>query len=147
MANYGNTTDLTAYAAARGVTLTGDPATLLVNAHDYLESLSYRGYRTVSTQDDSWPRTGVVVDGVTLDSAAVPQRVIDAEYAQSIAIDQGNGAQNAITAGVKREKLGPLETEYQDGAISATIDTKTMSLLSPLLANGSGGSQFSVAKA
>ena len=145
--SYGTSSGLSTYASDRGIALTLSPSVLLVRANDYIESLSYAGSRTDTAQTESFPRTGLVVDGVALDSAVIPQRVIDAEYAQAIAIDQGNGAQNAIAPGVKKEKLGPLETEYQDGAGSATIDTKTMSLLAPFLSGGSFGSQFTVRRA
>ena len=137
---YGNTTDLTAYATARGVTITGDLAVLLVNAHDYIESLSYDGSRTVSTQADSFPRTGLTVDGIDLDGATVPQRVIDAEYATAISIDAGVDPLATITPGVKREKVGSLEVEYQDGASSQSINRTINALLRPLLASGAGGS-------
>lgn len=142
--SYGTVAGLNAYAQLRGITISGSPGALLVQSHDYLETLSYLGSRTVSTQDDSWPRTGVIVDGVSVPSSTVPQRIVDAEYVQAIAIDQGNGAQNAISPGVKREKVGSLEVEYQDGAGSTTIDVKTMGILGPYLAGGGGASNFKV---
>ena len=142
--SYGTVAGLNAYAQLRGITISGSPGALLTQSNDYLETLSYRGSRTVSTQETAWPRSGIVVDGVAVSSAVVPQRIIDAEYVQAIAINQGNGAQNAIEPGIKSETVGPISTEYQDGAQTATIDVKTMAILAPYLTGGTGGNNFRV---
>lgn len=141
---YGNTTDLIAYAAARGVTLSADPAVLLIQSNDYIESLEYKGTR--ATDAAKWPRSGVYVDGVLLDDATVPQLILDATYAQAIAIDQGVGAQANITPAVKREKVDVLEIEYQDGASSSAIELKTLAILRPVLYGGNGANVINVSR-
>ena len=138
---YGNSTGLTAYATARGVTLTTDLDVLLTKAHDYIESLLYNGTRTVETQTDSFPRIGLYVDGILLDSETVPQRVIDAEYAAAISIDQDVDPLAAVEQSVKKEKVDVIETEYRDGSSSLTYNRTIMALLKPLL---SGGGAFRV---
>ena len=138
---YGNSTGLTAYATARGVTLTTDLDVLLTKAHDYIESLYFLGTRTVETQTDSFPRIGLYVDGILLDSETVPQRVIDAEYAAAISIDQDVDPLAAVEQSVKKEKVDVIETEYRDGSSSLTYNRTIMALLKPLL---SGGGAFRV---
>lgn len=147
MAVYGTDAGLNAYAAARGKTLTQTATVLLQLATDYLETLEYKGTRATDAQELKWPRSGVVVDGVELASDSVPTLVENAAYAQALAIDAGNGAQNVINPAVKREKLDVMEVEYQDGAQSNAIDPVTLSILRPVLKSGFGGSTFVVGRA
>lgn len=144
---YGTEIGLEAYATARGVTLEGSPSVLLTQSHDYIESLDYKG--TQVSFNAKWPRTGVKVNGFDIDGSTVPDAIINAEYAQAIAIDLGYGAQAAIEPSAKREKLDVMEVEYQDGASSNAIDVTTMAILRPYLSTSGayGLSQCAVRKA
>lgn len=133
---YGDDGGLTAYATARGVTLEGTPAVLLVKAHDYIESRSYKGARTDDAQVHSWPRTDVVVDGVALASDAVPQRVIDAEYATAIAIDGGCDPLAIESRKVKKEKVDVIEIEYDENSAGTATLHAVDALLRPLMRGG-----------
>ena len=144
--SYGTEQGLVDYADARGVTLSGDPAELLTLAHDYIEAQSYKG-RAVSPAA-RWPRSGVYLDGFLLPSDTVPDQIVNAEYEAAIAIDTGSDPAGTITSGVKREKAGPVEIEYQDGSSSISINRKLDSLLRPFLAWGAAGSAtFNVVRA
>lgn len=112
---YGTAQGLTDYAAARGITLTGAASALLQRAHDYLETLSYLGSKTSSAQANEWPRTGAVVDGVTLPSDTVPTDIINAEYQTAIGIDQGADPLAVGSQAIKSERVDVIETVYQDG--------------------------------
>lgn len=147
MAVYGTDAGLNAYAAARGKTLTQAAAALLQLATDYLETLDYKGTRVSEGQNLKWPRYGIVVDGVSLDTGVVPTLVENAAYAQALAIDAGNGAQNVINPAVKREKLDVMEVEYQDGAQANAIDPVTLAILRPVIKSDFGGSTFAVGRA
>lgn len=148
MATYGDETGLNTYITDRGIQLSGNPGQLLVQATDYLETLDYKGKRASTIQGLKWPRSGVVVDGVSIDSLIIPADLEKAAYAQCVAIDNGNGGQAVLDPAVKMEKVDVLEVEYQDGALSASIDPVTMNILRPYLATGSaGGNTFAVRKA
>ena len=108
------------FAALRGVTLpavtTGDAAltAMLVKGTDYLKAFSYRGERTYPGGVYlPWPRTGVTVDGALQAAAEVPDVVIGALC--QLCIEQQSGiVLHASGTGyaVKRDKTGPLETEF-----------------------------------
>lgn len=80
---YGTVSGARDYATARGLSLPVDDADvseLLQRANDLLEAKRYQGMKTDLDQALQWPRTGVWLDGKTLDSDTVPQQVINAEY-------------------------------------------------------------------
>ncbi len=54
------------FAQARDIALPEKTAPLLIRAMDYLEGLSWYGRRASATQQLSWPRAGVYVDGYEL---------------------------------------------------------------------------------
>lgn len=86
---YGSIDGLTAYAAARGLTLTGTSAHLLQEAADYIDALEprYQGERVGLTA--AWPRSGVYAYGQALDDETVPYAVEQAAYALAVQADSG----------------------------------------------------------
>ncbi len=144
---YGTEAGLTAYATARGYTLTLAPSVLLNRAHDYLESLNYIGSKTDSTQEAEWPRKDAVVDGVTLPSDTVPQDIINAEYQAAIGIDEGADPLAVSSQSIKRERVDVIEVEYQDGTSSAASNPVLRGRLSKYLASSAGGNNFVVTRA
>lgn len=120
---------LTAYADARGVTL---PATdqlkepLLIRAIDYINSFRgrYQGTKTYSDQAMLFPRNGMTIDLETFPKDAIPQELKDAQ-AQA-AIYAATTDLNPITTGdqvVKREKIGPIDTEYSETLAAKFLDS------------------------
>ncbi len=142
--SYVSTTDFTTYATARGITLTSGAETLLVQAMDYIESLSYIGVKYTSTQGLQWPRSGVYIDGYLFAYNDIPQELINAQMQVAMAIDVGNGPLVTIARATKRERVGELEVEYSDGANSVAIVRTINAMLWKLLAGGAG---FKVIKA
>jgi len=142
---YGTEQGLTDYAAERGITLTGTPSTLLTLAHDYIEAQSYKG--AAVSADARWPRTGVYLDGFLLASDSVPAQIVNAEYEVALAIDAGASPLGSITSGVKKEKVGDLEIEYQDGSSQITVSRAVSAKLAPYLSGAAGGSTFTVTRA
>lgn len=76
------------------------------------------GSITVTTQSLGWPRSGAEDgEGRSIDTDVVPTRVKDAQCELALL-----GTSNALNSNydrggdVKREKVGPIETEYFDGA-------------------------------
>lgn len=86
----------------------------LRNATVYLEQ-AYRtrwiGNRNIYTQALSWPRWNAQVDGFPVRTDAVPPEVANA--CADLALKALAGELNAdLTRAITREKVGPLETDY-----------------------------------
>lgn len=81
----------------------------------------------------AWPRYDVVIDGVTLASDTIPQKLKDAQCELALIALSADLAPN-VSAGIKREKVDVLETEYFACALAgATVYTAVNNLLATLL--------------
>ena len=136
--SYVSTTTLTTFATARSYTLVSGAETLLVQAMDYLESLSYKGLKKGYSQYLQWPRYDVYIDGYYVDSNIIPQQLKDAQCQVAIAIDQGTDMMQDIVRQVTREKVGDLEVQYATGSVNSTTNIKIRSALWKILENGGG---------
>lgn len=151
MAGYGDDSGLADWLAANGYTLPSGaptPAVLRQRGSDYIDGLygpRFRGFPTDGvTQDRAWPRTGATAYGSSIADDLIPTAVINASYAAAWyeANNPGSLAVAASAAGaIKREKVGPLETEYFEGsgdaAGDATLKISTVEgLLAPFLIPG-----------
>ncbi len=94
----------------------------LRRATAYMEQ-AYRsrwtGERMTAAQALSWPRWGVCVEGFIVDSDAVPNEVAHA-CADLALRSLENDLAADLTRGVLREKVGPIETEYDAASPQAT---------------------------
>lgn len=133
--------DARAYATNRGVVFIGDDdaiAAMLIRASDYIEAQEclFQGDRTAPDQSLTWPRTEVVLNGDDFPSNAVPKSLISAQIQLAMAINAGFDLQPNISPQdyVKREKVGPIETEYADPLAVGIMPTFTAvnALLAPL---------------
>lgn len=144
----GTAAGLIAYAAARGSVIAEDEApVLLVKATDYMDTFAWTG-RKPAGQEDSWPRTGIIYEGVPLidsngdpvteaeDSEGVlvplvngdvvyeppvtPQTIINAVYRVAITIGEGTDIMAPTSGGkVKQETVsGAVSITYADGTES-----------------------------
>lgn len=94
-------------------------------------------------QERAWPRQDVEIYGAAISSSEVPSAVDQASYAAALyeAENPGGLAVAVTSAGaVKREKVGPIEVEYQtsgDSAVAAATPMLSMieGLLAPLILN------------
>ena len=145
--SYVTEAELTAYATARGETLTAYESVLLIKAMDYLESLAYKGEKTSSAQALSWPRDRVYVDGYLLPSTTVPQIIKDAQMAVALSIDGGTDPLSDVSPAVKRERADVVEIEYQDGASPVAVSRRIIASLRKVLDSGGGSAGFAVARA
>lgn len=110
---------IVSYAAARGVTIpnTSDEekdaaAVLGIQAIDYLNALSWKGVKTYPDSLVPFPRSGLT--GYT--DTQIPAAIKQAQLQLSVIAKSGivllpNTASGAT---IKREKLGPIETEYSE---------------------------------
>lgn len=139
--SYVSAADATTYHAARGNTAwTGTDAVkeaALLKAAAYLDGHycnRFKGskYQPLE-QTMQWPRIGVFIDGHLLDAYTIPQRLKDAQCELALIALSADLAPS-ISAGIKREKLDVIETEYFAGApAGTTIYTAVNNLLADLL--------------
>lgn len=98
----------------------------------------WMGYRQTATQALSWPRNSVVVDGyVVIASDAIPPEVANACI--DLAFKAAAGDLNEdLARGVVREKVGPIETEFDRASPQAVRYRAIDMTLQPFLRGGSG---------
>jgi len=150
---YSTGTALTIYATARGVTLTTDADVLLTRAHDYVDSSSFIGTKTDAAQDNEWPRTGAVFNGVEIGTTVIPDfsgggSVVKMELETAIAIDQGNDplalVDNSIKKTVKKTDILSTEIEYTDQGKESIVSPAITTAASGLMASANNGVRFTV---
>ena len=143
--SYVSEAELTAYATARGITLTGDEEELLVRAMDYIESLNYKGMKFSDEQPLQWPRSGVIVDGYAVSASSIPQILKNGLMQTAMAIDNGEDPLADLPRSVQSETVGPISVTYSSGASSVPIVRKINAQLYKLLESGGlYGSSFVV---
>lgn len=111
----------------------------LRRATSYMEQAyrtRWKGTKLLRSQALSWPRYGAEADGYTLDSTIVPAEVANAciDLALKSLADELNAD---LTRGIVREKVGPLETEYDPHAPQQVRYRSVDMALAPYL-RGSG---------
>lgn len=146
MIGYVEETDFTAWATARGITLTGTASVLLTRSLDFVELQQYKGTRTDPAQALSWPRTGVYIDGVSVAADTVPALV--SELQMRVAADMDAGADPLAVQGqqVKSKRVeGAVSIEYMDGSYKPSRSSQVSLILAKLTAAG-GGNQFQVVR-
>lgn len=146
MIGYVEETELTAWATARGITLTATPAVLLTRSLDFVELQQYKGTRTSDSQSLSWPRTGVYIDGVLQAVDAVPALVKELQMRVAVDMDAGADPLAIQSQQVKSKRVeGAVSIEYMDGSYKPSRSSQMSLLLAKLTAAG-GGTQFQVVR-
>lgn len=98
----------------------------------------WKGNRHTVDQALSWPRNSVVVDGfVVVDADVVPTDVANACADLALKAAAADLTPD-LAQGVVREKVGPIETEYDRGSPQAKRYRAIDMLLAPYLKGGSG---------
>lgn len=142
--SYVSAADCTTYHSNRGNTAwTGTDAVkeaALLKAAAYLDGHYCKRFKGEKyqplDQNMQWPRIGVVIDGFVLDVDVIPQRLKDAQCELALIALTADLAPS-VSAGIKREKVDVLETEYFAGAPAGTtvytaVDNLLADLLKPL---------------
>lgn len=146
MAGYGDDTAFAAWLAENGHALPGDapaPAILRQRGSAYLDALygaEFSGKPTAGfDQERAWPRIGAETRGASIPNDIIPGAIVRASYVAAWHEANYPGSLNvsASAAGVvKREKVGPIETEYFEGSGDATADaTVRMSSIEGVIAS------------
>ena len=145
--SYVSATDFKAYAAKRGITVPADDAAcevLLIKAMDYLAGYEdrWRGRRVTAAQALAWPRKGVVLNGFPWASDAIPAQLKAGQCELAVAAQTVNlmPTVDPSDANIKRDKTGPLETEFfsaaEGGGYSQPVITAADTVMAPLLLSG-----------
>jgi len=105
----------------------------------YAGSLS--GRRQVQQQALDWPRTGAEAHDFDVPEGLVPPAVRNA--CAVLALKAASGPLVPTAGGLvkKRQKLGPLEVEYQDSAATTALHPAVNALLAPFF-GGAGDNPF-----
>lgn len=142
--SYVSLNDARDYADIRGLSeLFSDDGKLtaaLIRAMDYLNAINdYQGSIVDDTQNLPWPRQKVVVSGIEVFTDTIPYLLKKIQIELATAVLNGielfpaTGKKiAAIESGVKREKVGPLETEYFNPRV-ATFEPLELSYIKRLL--------------
>ena len=98
----------------------------LVSATRILNTLSWCGAKTVSTQTNAFPRTGLTdKDGVALSTTDIPLAINHATTLLAGALAKTpNIADNKTSSDKKRVKAGPVEVEFYADATESKLSNK-----------------------
>jgi hypothetical protein len=138
---YADTWHLNRGCAPWATLTTAQKEEALRRASDYFEQVygqNFQGYRVNSTQALSWPRSSAFLNDYVVSSTTIPSLVINATAELAYKAAQGNLAVD-LTQGVKREKVGVLEVEYDNYSVQYTRYRSIDNILAPLLTNLAGG--------
>lgn len=145
MAGYGDDSAFTAWLAANGYELpeaAPTPAILRQRGAAYVDGLYGPRARGVPAggyaQERAWPRTGATAYGSAIPDDIIPDAWVQASYHAALYEAENPGGLAVVATGagaIKREKTGPLETEYFEGSGNAATDaTPILSAVEGLVA-------------
>ncbi|MGK5040439.1 DnaT-like ssDNA-binding protein [Janthinobacterium sp. GB1R12] len=111
----------------------------------------WTGRRVYQHQALDWPRYNVVVDGFTVPSTSVPADVVNACVDLAVRAGRGEDLLPDLDTGsnaIKKDKTGPLETEYfQNTADARERFVAVDALLAPYFGSAGGGNSIKVTRA
>lgn len=145
--SYASEDDLNIYAKAQGKALTTSKTQLLLNAMLWLETRDFIGFKYSKAQRNQWPRTDVVIDGFSYDDNEIPQILIDLQCEVAISIEDGNNPLAPVQRAIKSESVGPISTEYMDGASDQVMTPSIYAMANKLINGGSGGASLRLSRA
>ena len=111
----------------------------------------WAGCRVFQKQALDWPRYNVVVDGFNVPSNIVPADVINACIDLAVRAGRGEDLLPDLDTGsnaIKKDKTGPLETEYFQNTTDARERFVAVdALLAPYFGSAGGGNSIKVTRA
>lgn len=121
----------------------------ILNATRYIEAFRkrYQGWKTNNNQAMQWPRSGVVIDGISIDIDIIPQDLIDAQVFSAYEFSKNQILQPSSPGqSVKSEEIvDAVKVSYFDtGAIDGSpyfvrVNDSLNVLLQPLILSGMRG--------
>jgi len=120
--SYVSAADYTAWATARGYTVTATEAQIeaaAILAMDYLQiAVCYQGDKVEDDQALEYPRSDVYIRGALFADDAIPSQLKQAElfliHASLSGVDLMPNSSGVASDYVIKEKVGPIETTYAD---------------------------------
>ena len=88
----------------------------ILRAMDYIEDLSFIGFKETETQALQWPRVNVVIDGFGLDASTIPDELKVAVYEAVKTVIDGDSKQDPIDRQVVSESVDVISITYKDTA-------------------------------
>lgn len=132
--SYVSEAELTTYTTDRGITLARSANITLTLAMDYLNSLTYTGYKTDEDQALDFPRNG---------DTEVPQGIKNAQMEAALIFDTGEDPQSTTGPRVIENTVhGAVTQRFSDSGTSTKIYRKLNATLRPFLSNGGSGMQM-----
>ncbi len=111
----------------------------------------WAGCRVYQRQALDWPRNNVVVDGFIVPSTIVPADVVNACIDLAVRAGRGEDLLPDLDTGsnaIKKDKTGPLETEYFQNTTDARERFVAVdALLAPYFGSAGGGNSIKVTRA
>ena len=111
----------------------------------------WAGRRVYQDQALDWPRYNVAVDGFTVPSTTVPSDVVNACIDLAVRAGSGEDLLPDLDSGsnaIKKDKTGPLETEYFQNTTDARERFVAVdALLAPYFGSAGGGNSMRVTRA
>ena len=111
----------------------------------------WAGRRAFQCQALDWPRYNVVVDGFIVPSTIVPADVVNACIDLAVRAGRGEELLPDLDTGsnsIKKDKTGPLETEYFQNTTDARERFVAVdALLAPYFGSAGGGNSIRVVRA
>ena len=130
MIGYNTEQQLTDYATARGITLTGTASVLLTRALDWLELRPFTGTKTDPDQALEFPRNG---------SEVVPEKIKTAQLVAALIYDSGGDPMAAIGPRVTQETVfDAVSVSYSDTGNQSTLYPQLSALLRDFVGNADG---------
>ena len=148
--SYVTAAELNAYVAARGAFLSGDNGSaeqVLLQAMDYVESLTFIGFKKTEGQALQWPRTGVVIDGYAFPDSAIPKELKAGQIQVAISIDAGVNPLSTLGRETKREKVDVIEVEYSDSASETETLRAVNAAFDKIVVGGGTSSSYGIHRA
>ncbi|MDN2710607.1 hypothetical protein O0880_14370 [Janthinobacterium sp. SUN118] len=113
--------------------------------------MRWAGRRVYQHQTLDWPRYNVVVDGFIVPSTTVPADVVNACIDLAVRAGSGEDLLPDLDTGsnaIKKDKTGPLETEYFQNTTDARERFVAVdALLAPYFGSAGGGNSIRVVRA
>jgi hypothetical protein len=134
---YVETTDLTAYASSRGITIVNTPFHILQKSLDWLELNDFKGEKTDPEQILEFPRNGETI---------VPERIKTAQMVAALIYDSGGDPMGAIGPKVLMEKVDVISIQYSDKGNQSVLYPQLNKLLKDFVKT-SYGANFDVVRA
>lgn len=121
--SYASLGDFSDFATSRGYDIPDDSdecARLLFLGMDYLNGLSWRGWKSERGQPLPWPRAGIMFEGDVLDNKTIPRQLIQAQCRLAVEADAGV-LDATVTRGVTQEMAGKVSVQYSGESDSGTL--------------------------